>query len=228
MASIALVEMGETALSRSAEEQLQACGLGACVGLCLYGSGRIALLVHVVLPQTLPPSPLAGRQRGPRRPANVRIRPWFMPWPRYPAWGQDAGRAGGSGRRRTDFTALGSDMTAPSRLEIGTRNVLALQEELIRAGVSLCAEETGRACRTNSDAGSGDRRCLGASGRSWRTLLVTLGRRTAVCRPAARGGLRIWALKSQISRRGSGRPGASGARPAGPAGRRAAGDADCG
>ena len=81
------------------------------------------------------------------------------------------------------FTAMGSDMTAPSRLEIGTRNVLALQEWLIREGVSLCAEDTGgHFGRTVTlDVATGDVRVrpVGLGER----LLVTLGRRTASVGP---------------------------------------------
>ena len=180
MASIVLVEMGEIGLSRSAEESLQACGLGACVGLCLYeSSARIALLVHVVLPQTLRPSPLATRQLPPPPPgkyADMAVAHALAEIVRNGGRTQDVQAALVGGAHI--FSTLGSDLTAPSRLEIGTRNVLAVQEGLIREGISLCAEETGGyfGRTVTLDAATGEVRVrpvgLGEH------LLTTLGRRS--------------------------------------------------
>ena len=195
MASIVLVEMGEIRLSRSAEEQLQACGLGACVGLCLYeAAARIAVLVHVVLPAALPPSPFASRQLpAPAARQMRRYRHCPCACRDCPAGGPRRTGAGSARRRRANLHGPGSrTKTARSRLEIGTRNVLALQEGLIREGIALCAEDTGgHFGRTVTlDAGTGDVRVRPVGLGEY--PLVTLGK-TPHARPTrrARGFLRM-------------------------------------
>ncbi len=179
MASIVLVEMGEIRLSRSAEEQLQACGLGACVGLCLYeAAAQIAILVHVVLPTTLPPSPLASRQLPPPPPgkcADTAIAHALAEIVRQGGRAEQVQAALVGGAQI--FTALGSDKASHSRLEIGTRNVVALQEGLIREGIALCAEDTGgHFGRTVTlDVGTGDVRVRPVGLGEY--PLVTLGKR---------------------------------------------------
>lgn len=145
MASIVAVEMGETGLARSAEMRLRAHGLGACVGLCLYEAhARLAILVHVVLPATLPPSGLGARPPiapSPGKCADTAV---------AHALGEIARQGGQAGRVQAAlvggaqiFTDAASDMGTRSRLEIGQRNVHALKAELAHAQVPLCAEETG-------------------------------------------------------------------------------------
>ena len=144
MTSVVTVEMGEIVLSRAGEPRLQACGLGACLGLCLYDAmARIAVLAHVVLPQTPPPSPLAARRFSPPpgKCADTAVAHALGEIVR--AGGSlahvQAALAGGS----QIFTGIGTDGGGLSRLEIGTRNVLAVKEELVRQGIPLGAEDTG-------------------------------------------------------------------------------------
>ncbi len=139
------VEMGETGVAGAADPRLQACGLGACVGLCLYDPlARVAVLVHIVLPQTLPPVSGASWIPPPSKCADTAVSHALA----------EMERRGGSPTRTVAalvggasiFTALSSTPAAAgvgSRLEIGARNVLAVREELRRVGISLCAEETG-------------------------------------------------------------------------------------
>ena len=174
------VEMGETGLERAAGLRLQASGLGACVGLCLYEPlAQVALLVHVVLPQTLPASP--GR-------------PAVLPLPGKCADTAllhalaEMSRCGGQthlvraaligGAQIFSPLNAGSDSAGISRLEIGPRTVLALREQLARVGVPLCAEDTGgHGGRTVTlEAGTGHV-WVRPVGRAER-LLTTLGRRS--------------------------------------------------
>ena len=197
MATTTSIEMGETGLERAAGQRLQACGLGACVGLCLYEpKAQLALLVHVVLPQTLPAAP--GR-------------PVVTPLPGKCADTAllhalaELTRCGGQSRLvraalvggAQIFSPPGGDQSALSRLEIGPRNVLALKEQLARLGVPLCAEETGgHGGRTVTlEAGTGHVwvRPVGLPER----LLVTLGRRSD---PASASALPLPTAHSQRER----------------------------
>ena len=177
--------MGETRLARATDPRLQACGMGSCVGLCLYdAAARIAVLVHVVLPQLPPPSPLAARRLN--HPAG-KCADTAIPF----ALGEIV-RAGGSlGHVQAAlvggaqiFTGAGGD-AAPSRLEIGTRNVLAVKEELARQGIPIEAEDTGgRFGRTATlDPATGDVfvRPVGLGERR----LICLGRRSVPASPAS-------------------------------------------
>jgi len=181
MATTTTVEMGETALERTSGQRLQACGLGACVGLCLYEPlAQIALLVHVVLPQTLPAaSGRVGVTPLPGKCADTALLHALA----------EITRDGGSSRLVRAVLVGGAQIFSPpnigagdfavlSRLEIGQRNVLALKEQLSRVGVPLCAEDTGgHGGRTVTlEAGTGHVwvRPVGLPER----LLTTLGRRT--------------------------------------------------
>ncbi len=176
MAAI-MVEMGETGASREADARLQAGGLGACVGLCLYDAGvRAAVLVHIVLPQTLTASPLASRSplsSLPGKCADTAI-PHALAEIRRLGGKTEQVQAALVGGAHI-FTGGASDTAPVSRLEIGQRNVIAVKEALIREGIPLCAEETGgQGGRTVSlDAATGTVwvRPVGLGER----LLVTLG-----------------------------------------------------
>lgn len=181
MATTISVEMGETGLERVAGRRLQAYGLGACVGLCLYEPrAQIALLVHVVLPQTLPAAP--GRTPVtplPGKCADTALLHALAEVTRGGGQGQLVRAALVGGARIFSPPNAGSgDLAASSRLEIGQRNVLALKEQLARVGILLCAEETGgHGGRTVTlEAGTGHVwvRPVGLPER----LLVTLGRRS--------------------------------------------------
>ncbi len=185
MASVTTVEMGETAAGLTAGARLQACGLGACVGLCLYETAaQIAVLVHVVLPQTLPPA--SGR-------APITALPGKCADTALVHALAEMTRHGGQTARVRAALVGGAQIFTPvnpgagdslSRLEIGQRNVQALQEELRRAGIPLCAGLTGgHGGRTVTlEAGTGDVwvRPVGLPER----LLVSLGRRPAPAAPA--------------------------------------------
>ena len=144
MASAVAVEMGETGLTRAPNARLQARGLGACVGLCLYEPcARLAVLVHVVLPATLPRSDLGARPLAPPPPgkcADTAVTHALA----------EILRAGGSAARVSAALVGGAQIFTDadeggvrSRLEIGLRNVQALKEELARAHIPICAEDTG-------------------------------------------------------------------------------------
>ena len=174
------VEMGETGLERAGGLRLQACGLGACVGLCLYEpAAQVALLVHVVLPQTLPAA--SGRDGAPRLPgkcADTALLHALAEISRCGGQSRFVRAALIGGAQIFSPSPANGDPAALSGLEIGPRNVAALKEQLARVGVPLCAEDTGgHGGRTVTlEAGTGHVwvRPVGLPER----LLTTLGRRS--------------------------------------------------
>ena len=180
MATTTAVEMGETGLERAAGLRLQACGLGACVGLCLYEpSVQIALLIHVVLPQTLPAAP--GRPSVaslPGKCADTALLHALAEISRCGGQLHSVRAALVGGAQIFSPSPARGDPAAVSRLEIGPRNVVALREQLARVGIPLCAEDTGgHGGRTVTlEAGTGHVwvRPVGLPER----LLTTLGRRS--------------------------------------------------
>jgi len=177
MASIVAVEMGETGLARAADARLQVRGLGACVGLCLYEPrAHLAVMVHVVLPATLPRSDFGARPLVPPPPgkcADTAVTHALA----------EIARSGGTAARvqavlvggAQIFTDAGSEGGTRSRLEIGLRNVHAIKEELARAHIPLCAEDTGghfgRTVTLDAATGTVWVRPVGLTER----ILVTLG-----------------------------------------------------
>ncbi len=198
MATTTSVEMGETGLERAAGLRLQACGLGACVGLCLYEPrAQVALLVHVVLPQTFPAAP--GRDAAPRLPGKCADTALLHALAEVSRCGGQirlvrAALVGGA-QIFSPPTASGDPAAALSRLEIGPRNVAALKEQLARVGVPLCAEDTGgHGGRTVTlEAGTGHVwvRPVGLPER----LLTTLGRRSEPLAAPALTALNAHALR---------------------------------
>ena len=196
MGTATSVEMGETGLERAAGRRLQACGLGACVGLCLYEpQAQVALLIHVVLPQTLPAAGKASASPLPGKCADTALRHALAELAR---WGGQkhlvrAALVGGA-QIFSPFSAS-SDPAAVSRLEIGPRNVAALRDQLARVGVPLCAEETGgHGGRTVTlEAGTGHVwvRPVGLPER----LLTTLGRRSEALAVPALAALNAYGLR---------------------------------
>ncbi len=197
MAMATSVEMGETGLEQAAGLRLQACGLGACVGLCLYeAKARVALLVHVVLPQTLPAAP--GRDAPTRLPGKCADTALLHALAEMARCGGQihlvrAALVGGA-QIFSPPTASGTQ-AALSRLEIGPRNVAALKEQLARVGVPLCAEDTGgHGGRTVTlEAGTGHVwvRPVGLPER----LLTTLGRRSELLAAPALAALSAHGLR---------------------------------
>ena len=142
MAAMYTVEMGETGVAGAAEGRLQACGLGACVGLCLYDPlARTAVLVHIVLPQTLPSVSGASWTPPPGKCADTAVGHALAEMERRGGCAARtvAAMVGGA----SIFTTPSASTGTASRLEIGARNVQAVREELRRVGITLCAEETG-------------------------------------------------------------------------------------
>ena len=182
MAIVTMIEMGETGVQRATDSRLQACGLGACVGLCLYETlAHVAVLVHVVLPQTLPAA--SGRPAVTSLPGKCADTALMHALTEFTRNGGQikmirAALVGGA-QIFTPPSTGSADGPFLSRLEIGQRNVLALKEELERVGIPLCAEETGgHGGRTVTlDTGTGNVwvRPVGLPER----LLVSLGRRPA-------------------------------------------------
>lgn len=184
MASMVTVEMGETAVSRSADTRLQAIGLGACVGLCLHETAaRIAILVHVVLPATLPPSGRMPANPLPGKCADTAVTHALAEITRN-GGRLDRVQAALVGGAQI-FTMAGPDTSTRSRLEIGQRNVQAVKEELARAGIPICAEDTGghfgRTVTMDSATGTVVVRPVGLAERT----LVTLGQHSAALSPAS-------------------------------------------
>ena len=146
MAIVAIVEMGEIRVERASGTRLQACGLGACVGLCLFESfGQAAVLVHVVLPQTLPP--VVGRPAVHPMPGKCADTALQYALTELGVSGAETQRVRaalvGGAQIFTPAAVSGTESAALSRLEIGQRNVRALKDELARFGITLDAEETG-------------------------------------------------------------------------------------
>lgn len=191
MASVIMVEMGETGLTRASDARLQVCGLGACVGLCLYETHlRLAVLVHIVLPHTLPP--ILGRSRTalptlPGKSADTAVAHALSEIERQGGRREhiQAAIVGGA----QIFTGGDAATEAPSRLEIGQRNVYAVKEELIRLGIPLCAEDTGghfgRTVTLDANTGAVSVRPVGLAERS----LIVLGRSARRTSPVLEGAL---------------------------------------
>ena len=146
MATVTMVEMGETGVQRALDARLQACGLGACVGLCLYETrAHIGVLVHVVLPQTFPAA--SGRSPMTSLPGKCADTALVNALTEIKRNGGEiktvrAALVGGA-QIFTPQNTSGAEASSLSRLEIGQRNVLALKDELTRVGIPICAEETG-------------------------------------------------------------------------------------
>ena len=193
--AIITVDMGEMALTCAADTGLQACGLGACVGLCLYESDlRLAVLVHVVLPAALPPSrparPAAARPPLPGKCADTAVAHALAEVARHGGETENLRAALVGGARI--FTPAAED--APlSRLEIGRRSVYALKEALMQAGIPLWAEDTGghfgRTVTLDAATGEVRVRPLGLSERR----LTTLGQRSVAPAGEAREGVMAYA-----------------------------------
>jgi len=172
-----MIEMGETGALSKPAERLQAGGLGSCVGLCLYETAlQIAVLVHIVLPQTLPRTPRSIQSAVvplPGKCADTAIPHALTEIERLGGRKAlvQAAIVGGA----QIFQQSGSGNTVVSHLEIGKRNVLAVKEALRREGIPIRAEDSGGQCgRTVSlDTNTGKVwvRPVGLSER----LLVTLG-----------------------------------------------------
>lgn len=136
------VEMAEIKVSTRLTDRLIAYGLGACIGLCIYDPVlRIAGLAHIVLPARQPGP-------GPAKPSTMFAGKFADT--AVPKLIEDVVHSGGKKSNLVAAVAGGahifsalSSTSAPSRLEIGARNVLAVTEALEREGVPLIAQDVG-------------------------------------------------------------------------------------
>jgi chemotaxis protein CheD len=144
------IEMGETQVSRRAEDRLVALGLGACVGVCLYDpTARLAAMAHVVLPETRPldhPNLATPLIASPGKCADTAV-PYLVA--QIVQQGGHATRlraaiAGGAQIFSHSSPGRSQDPGASlSRLEVGPRNAHAVRAALQTAGIPLLADDTG-------------------------------------------------------------------------------------
>ena len=110
---------------------LAAHGLGSCVGLVAWDPvTRVGGLAHFMLPS-------GSRAGNPAKYIDTGL-PWFL----------DALSTAGLSSRRAQFKAVGGAamfVGVSGSLEVGRRNVVALDEALERAGLGLVARDLGGA-----------------------------------------------------------------------------------
>ena len=132
MGEAIMVGMAEIKVIRSAESVLIALGLGSCIGVCVYDPhARIAGMAHIVLPDS------AGHETSPSKFANTAI----------PMLIQEMERVGAVSARLRAAIAGGAQLFAFNgsgpRLEIGPRNVAAVQTVLERHNIYVSASDLG-------------------------------------------------------------------------------------
>lgn len=143
------IEMGETWVSKTGADRLIARGLGACVGICLYDAvARLAAMVHVVLPETLPLKSFGSSPQTlsvlPGKCADTAVRNAINQIVQEGARPERL-RAAIAGGAQIFSHASGAvpDSVALSRLEIGPRNIRAVRTALETENVPLVAEDIG-------------------------------------------------------------------------------------
>lgn len=124
------VGIGEAAVA-GAGSRLAAYGLGSCVGLVAWDPlTRVGGLAHFMLPS-------GSRAGSPAKYIDTGL-PWFL----------GALAAAGASLRRAQFKAVGGAamfLGVSGSLEVGRRNVSALDEAMQTAGLSLVAKDLGGA-----------------------------------------------------------------------------------
>ena len=124
------VGIGEVAVA-GVGSLLAAYGLGSCVGFVAWDPvTRVGGLAHFMLPS-------GSRAGSPAKYIDTGL-PWFL----------DALSAAGLSSRRAQFKAAGGAamfVGVSGSLEVGRRNVAALDEALERAGLTLVAKDLGGA-----------------------------------------------------------------------------------
>lgn len=121
--------MGEMVVSARSGDELNAIGLGSCIGLALVDrQAGVAGLVHVVLPESL------GAAGPPGKFADLAI-PELL----------NRMESAGSVRRRLLAVVMGGARMFARGLgnDIGVRNATAVGEHLNRMGVTIHAQDTG-------------------------------------------------------------------------------------
>jgi chemotaxis protein CheD len=123
------VRMGELVVSSTEGDELVAIGLGSCIGLAMVDRlAGVAGLAHVVLPESDGLKGPAGKF------ADTAI----------PELLAQMERSGAVKRRIQAILIGGARMFAiGASLDIGSRNTDSVREELVRARVTIHAEETG-------------------------------------------------------------------------------------
>ena len=125
------VRMGEIEVSSQAGEELVARGLGSCIGLALIDRGSgVAGMAHIVLPE----APVSSEgEPEPGRFADLAV----------PELISQMTQAGAVVRRLDAVLAGGAQMFEVGDIDIGARNAAAVQEGLVRSGVTVRATDTG-------------------------------------------------------------------------------------
>ena len=127
-----MVGMAEAKIARSEREILVALGLGSCIGLCIYDPiNQIGGLAHIVLPES-------GEQQGtPGKFADTAL-PFILTLME---------KAGGSRIHYRAAIAGGAQLfsfnTSGTRLDVGPRNIQAVEEALFAHNLRLVAKEVG-------------------------------------------------------------------------------------
>lgn len=129
-----MVNMGDLEVSQRPGDVLTSLGLGSCVAVCAYDPAvRVAGMIHVVLPN----SAISRGKEGPAKFADLGV----------PRLVEELAGAGAT-RRRLRVAVLGganvlSCGNLAKTLDIGARNVSAVEEALRAQGLSLWANEVG-------------------------------------------------------------------------------------
>jgi chemotaxis protein CheD len=127
-----MVGMAEAKVARSESEVLVALGLGSCIGLCIYDPvNQIGGLAHIVLPES------GGQQSIPGKFADTAV-PFLL---------KLMEEAGGSRPHYRAAIAGGAQLfsfnTSGTRLNVGPRNIQAMEQALSACNLRLVAKEVG-------------------------------------------------------------------------------------
>ena len=187
------VNMGQLKVSRLPGDVLTALGLGSCVALCAYDPALgLAGMIHVVLPSS---AISRSKEEGPAKFADVGV----------PHLVEEMEKQGAIRRRLRAAMLGGANVLSyggeTRTLDIGARNVAAVEEALEAQRISVCATEVGGKVSRTVRLWVADGRVMvktvrkgqvgvtvlgGTNGSRARKCSLTRGPRTA--RPTARAG----------------------------------------
>jgi chemotaxis protein CheD len=163
-----VVRMGEIAATQHIGDVLVGLGLGSCIGLVLIEDrGPVAAMAHVVLPES------SGAVAAPGKFADTAV----------PQLIREVTSIGAKRSRLSAVLVGGAQMfAAAGRLDVGSRNELAVREALRAHGVAVLAAATG-----------------GSTGRTMRVYLETC---SVTCKEAGRAEIEIasWGGLAQMAR----------------------------
>ncbi len=148
-----IVHMGDLAVSKQPSAVLTIMGLGSCISICSYDPiARIGGIAHVLLPKSLSnPDTLAAKS------AEIAV----------PNLIKAMVRSGADIRRIKVATAGGAQLfkSAPSTMNIGRRNIQAVNSMLSSLGIGIVASDTGgtkgRTVKLYIGTGTFTVRCIG-------------------------------------------------------------------